>query len=230
MTANATKIVIVGGGNLANGLSNMFTLYNAGDKYTFSVYEPIESNVPLISGSSHHDNLNDSFRGFKEIKVDAKSSTVSSADIIFLAIPSPAIKGFVESHKKLLTGKILVDCSNPTSSGDDLRSVVESMGIGDKFKWMKGFNDNGAIELINHKVATSKIPTTKLCGEDEAAVNEVKKLAESSMGFTVKVVPFNQFDAISRHQNELGKTWIHAAIIMILIFAFALIFPLYAIM
>ena len=225
MTVNATKIVIVGGGNLANGLSNMFTLYNAGDKYTFSVYEPVESNIPLISGSSHH-SMDGSFRGYKGIDVDAKSSSLSVADIIFLAIPSSAIRSFVENHTSLLKGKILVDCSNPTASGDDLRTVVESMGIENEFRWIKGFNDNGAIELINQKVASNKIPTTKLCGKDEAAVGEVKKLAESSMGFTVKVVPFSQFDAISRHQNDLGKTWIHATVIMMLIFTFAMIYSI----
>lgn len=226
MATNVSKnVVIVGGGNLANGLSNMFSIYNIGDKYTFSIYEPVESNIPSISGASHHD-VDTSFRGYKDIDVDAKSSTLSSADIIILAIPSSAIRSFVTNHENVLTGKIVVDCSNPTASGDDLRSVIESMGINNQFQWMKGFNDNGAVELINHKVASNKIVTTKLCGEDEAAVEEVKKLAESCMGFTVKVVPFTQFDVISRNQNELGKTWIHAAIIMMLIFAFAQIFSI----
>lgn len=226
MASNVTKnVVIVGGGNLANGLSNMFTLYSTGDKYTFSVYEPVESKIPLVSGSFHGD-MDTAFRGYRGIDIDAKSSTVAAAEIIILAIPSSAIKSFVKTHKRLLSGKILVDCSNPTASGDDLRSVVESLGVHNEFQWMKGFNDNGAIELINHKVASNKIIATKLCGEDEAAVNEVKKLAESSMGFTVKVVPFSQFHAISRTQNELGKTWIHAAIVMMLIFAFAQIFSI----
>lgn len=170
MSKNVTKnVVIVGGGNLANGLSNMFSIYNIGAKYAFSIYEPVESNIPSISGHSHHD-IGTSFRGYNGIDVDAKSSTLSSADIIILAIPSSAIRSFVTNHEKLLTGKIVVDCSNPTASGDDLRSVIESMGIDNQFQLVKGFNDNGAIELINHKVASNKIVTTKLCGEDEAGV------------------------------------------------------------
>ena len=221
------NVVIVGGGNLASGLANMFSIYNdAGrNKYIMSVYEPIESNIKLISGSSHR-NIDNSFRGYDGIDVGGKTDALVSADIIIIAIPAKAIKPFVTSNLNSLTGSILVDCSNPVSAGTDLRAVLEDLGAQDDFRWVKGFNDNGAIELINHKVASKKFVTTKLCGPDETAVEEVKKLAETSMGFTVKIVPFSQFDAIALNQNDLGKSWVHAAWIMTFIFVFTQIFSI----
>jgi len=218
-------VVIVGGGNLASGLSNMFSIYNDESKYTMSVYEPVVDNVSRISGSSHHD-MSNSFRGFKTIIVESDAATLTSADIIIIAIPASAIKAFVRSNLDILKDSIIVDCSNPGRNDDDLRAVLEELGAAANVSWVKGFNDNGAIELINHKITSKKSVTTQICGPDDTVVAEVKRLAEVAMGFAVKIVPFSQYDAVAMNQNDLGKTWVHAAGIMMLVFSFATLYSI----
>lgn len=79
---------------------------------------------------------------------------------------------------------------------------------------------------MNHKVTSKDLVATKMCGPDADAVEKLKRFAETSMGFTVKIAPFAQFDEISHHQNTLGKTWIHAAWIMMGIFVIAQVFSI----
>jgi hypothetical protein len=53
------------------------------------------------------------------------------------------------------------------------------------------------------------------------ALKVVKAFAEESLGLSVKVVPFERFDDIKLSQNALGKEWVHAAYILLFVFAYS---------
>jgi len=61
-----------------------------------------------------------------------------------------------------LSKSIIVACGgSPTKEGDNLKSTPEEIGA---VRWVKVFNDNGVIELINHQVTSScRISSALFC-------------------------------------------------------------------
>ena len=64
----ATNCVVVGAGNLANGLANMFSIYcEPSFGYDMVVYEPVEAKIAKVVGK---DNL--SFSTHSQVNVDKR--------------------------------------------------------------------------------------------------------------------------------------------------------------
>jgi predicted dinucleotide-binding enzyme len=158
--------------------------------------------------------------------------TVQQADIVVLGIPGYALPGFVKNYSTLLQGKILVDPTNAwnatCSDRDqdmDLNALLASQGAVAstakfQFRWVKAFNDVGAVDLLSRHASMKKPIASKMCSPDDEALEMVKGFAESSLGFCIKKVPFEHYSVISSHQNQVagGNEWLSATWTMVAVF------------
>jgi hypothetical protein len=74
------------------------------------------------------------------------------------------MKEFVMKIVSHLSKSIIVACGgSPTKEGDNLKSTPEEIGAVIASRWVKAFNDNRVIELINHQVTSSRRILSVLC-------------------------------------------------------------------
>jgi hypothetical protein len=68
-----------------------------------------------------------------------------------------------------------------------------------------------------------------MCSPDDEALEMVKKFAETSLGFCIKKVPFEQYSAIAGHQNKVacGQEWVDAIWTIIPLFIFTQIYTIF---
>ena len=112
------KAVIVGTGDMAHGLANMYHCFGNKEDYQLVVTEPLPN---IKHGEFFHDT--------KVRVVGNLEEAILDADLVVLAIPGQFIKSFVKSHEHLLCdgSKILVDPSNYKAAivmGHDTQIVV----------------------------------------------------------------------------------------------------------
>jgi len=195
--------VIVGTGDLAYALAHLYHINNTADSGHF--LEVTKASIPQ-KGATFHETL---------VPLIPLDDALEHADVVILAIPGNALKTFIPAHVMVLKDKILVDCSNSDRNGEDLDSLIRSTGI----RFVKAFNDLGAVDILANKATGKKKSVTKMCSsETKGALEVVRRLAEQSFGLDVKVVPYEHYREISRAQNTIGKEWIHSIYIMLITF------------
>lgn len=146
------------------------------------------------------------------IKVGTVSEAVSFAEVIILAVPWSAVKEIIASAGDL-TGKILVDPTNPLTS--DMKGMVtepftsaaeEIAKLAPKSKVVKAFNTVG-IKVLNNMIFGTNKADVFICGSDLKSRNAVKKLA-TDLGFqVVDVGPLSN----ARLIEQLALLWIELA-------------------
>ncbi|CAB9522593.1 Metalloreductase STEAP4 [Seminavis robusta] len=194
--------VIVGTGDLAYALAHLFHINNTNDSGNF-----LEVTKPSLqeSGKSFHET---------GVPLSPIDEALEHADIVILAIPAKALKSFVPNYIMALKDKVLIDCTNSSREGEDLESLVTNTNI----RWVKAFNDLGAVDILTNKVTTKKRIVTKMCSPSKSAIEVARRLAQESFGIDVKVVPYSRYEDIARNQNSIGQQWAHSAYILIVIF------------
>jgi predicted dinucleotide-binding enzyme len=202
--------VIVGTGDMAHGLAHLYS----NNKSAFSGHT-LEVTKPGLekSGSFHNTG----------VPLGKFSEALDRADIVILAIPASVLKRFVYENYPHLRSKILVDVTNSSIPGEDLISLCRLTQV----RWVKAFNDIGAVDiLLNKPFSKNKVATT-MCASDKITLAIVKRYAEETLGLAVKVVPQERYYDVAMHQNSLGTEWVHATYVMLIVFAFT---ELYAIL
>lgn len=133
---------------------------------------------------------------------------MQEADILILAIPGYAMSSFIALYADYMKdNKLIIDINNDkNASGSEFLSSL---------RWVKGFNDCGAIDLLGRKNKKSK-PKTRISGVDVSAVLEAKKFAEEVLGFDVTIVEHSKRKVTE--QDTLGKEWKHAAYIALALY------------
>jgi predicted dinucleotide-binding enzyme len=196
------RTLIVGTGDHAYGLAHLFSISNSATSGNF-----LEVTKPSITkkGPTFHDT---------GVPVVPFEEGLSCADIVILAFPASGIKRFMSIYIHFLKDKIIVDATNSTIPGEDLHSILAMTGV----RWVKAFNDVGAVDVLLKKPDNKYQMVTKMCSSHADAVETLKVFAEDSMGFKVKVVPYEKYNGIADHQNSLGEDWMTAGTIMLIIF------------
>ncbi|HET7102286.1 MAG TPA: NAD(P)-binding domain-containing protein, partial [Terriglobia bacterium] len=145
-------------------------------------------------------------------RAGAVKESAAFGDVVVMATPWPATHEAIQSAGNL-TGKVVVDCTNPLAP--DLSGLVVGMtdSAGEEVaRWAKGarvvkaFNTIGAPNFGNPKFG-SENATMFICGDSEDAKLMVAKLA-SELGFDV--VDAGPLTA-SRMLEPLAMLWIHLA-------------------
>lgn len=139
---------------------------------------------------------------------------MQDADIIFLAIPGKAIPNFIDEHTTSLSHALIVDINNDPTAHE--AEAFENNNL----RWVKGFNDVGAIDLLNRK--SKSRPKTRMSAMNTFTLAQVKTFAEEALGFDVQVIVQDRRKATE--QGSIGKEWKHAAYIAIFFFIFFTIF------
>ena len=187
------RVAIVGTGDLAYGLANLFRNNNCEwSGYTLEVTKPGSEQV-----GTFHDT---------GIPLQSFENSLTQADIFILAIPSRVLKSFLANHLVSLKGKILVDATNST----DLPMLLSATNV----RWVKAFHDVPAVRLLEQQPTDAQKVATKMITTHPTALVAVQQFAEKCLGMNVKVVPFQHFRTASQHEGSLGDEWLIASFLM----------------
>ena len=118
------------------------------------------------------------------ISIHTPSESVNGVEVVLLAVPVTAIEQVVMSLGTL-TGKIVIDCTNPIGAGFTFDKTRDTTGRIKKMApgayVVKAFNTTGSTNMDNPSY--DGIPLVlPICGDDEAARKVVGQLA-SELGF-----------------------------------------------
>ncbi|WP_016953153.1 NADPH-dependent F420 reductase [Anabaena sp. PCC 7108] len=97
------KIAFIGIGNVGAALGDR--LQKLGHDVTIAARDPQSKSVQEALARN------------SALKVESPTTAVSTAEVVFLATPFPAINSALTPLQSALDGKILVDCTNPVSAG-----------------------------------------------------------------------------------------------------------------
>ncbi|KAL7519006.1 hypothetical protein ACHAWX_003810 [Stephanocyclus meneghinianus] len=151
------------------------------------------------------------------VTIEPFPQALEACDICILAIPDYAIELFLIQNFSLLKDSILIDLTNGNGKNKrDLKRVLASLDM--KFdRWVKAFNDTGAIQELQHHSGGKSRFTTQVCGPDEECVEAVIDLAEA-LGYSTKKVPIDQYEKLQVAQDSIGWEWKHASVLMVALF------------
>jgi predicted dinucleotide-binding enzyme len=214
------RIIIIGTGDMAHGLGNMY--YCNGSK-TNGQYEVFATEPLPDVNTGEFLIANDD-----TIPIISLDEALQTGDMLIMCIPSKALKPFLRTNfSKLKEDAILVDCTNSKQTNDDLAGSLDSLGLDIFARWVKAYNDNGAINLLQQKPNTKTVLVTEICGPDKEAVKDVVAFT-AQLGLSPRVVPIERFDMLRGSQQTIGEEWIHSAILMTVLFCLTFLYVILA--
>jgi 8-hydroxy-5-deazaflavin:NADPH oxidoreductase len=192
------KIAVIGIGNVGSTLGRRWA--EVGHEVTFAVRN---TNDPKAVAESN----------VTKVPVASIADAVANAEVVLLAVPYPAVCDAIAAAGNL-TGKILLDCTNPLKSdfsGLELGTTtsageqVAQLAVGAKV--VKIFNTTGAGNMAHPHYRDTRL-TMLYAGDDAAAKTTAAELA-SDIGFDpVDLGPLSA----SRLLEPLALTWITLAL------------------
>ena len=194
------KIAMIGAGNVGSALGRGWAA--KGHEIFFGARDPKDEKLRSLVNS-----VGAKARG------GSVAEAVASSEIMILATPWPAAQQAIRSAGNL-TGKILVDCTNPLLPDLSGLAIGHTTSAGEEVaKWaggarvVKAFNTTGSGNMANAKYDSAR-PTMCICGDDVAAKASVAKLAED-LGFeAVDAGPLKN----ARLLEPFAMLWIYLAI------------------
>lgn len=166
------EIAIIGAGNVGGNLGKLWAA--KGHDVTFGVRDPRSPKVEAL---------------LKDAGPSASATGVADAgadaELIVLAVPWDVAEDVVRQVD--LTGKILVDATNPIAPGLELATDHHTSGAERVAAWaagakvVKAFNTIGANNLENPRFGDQDA-TMFICGDEAEAKGVVRSLAEE-LGF-----------------------------------------------
>ena len=194
------KIAIIGTGNVGQALAYGWT--NKGYQVTFGSRDPASAKAQAAVAAT----------GGKAI-VKREQEAVQDAEVVLLAVPWDATETVVKGLGDL-AGKVLIDATNPIGPGFQLAVGRDNSGAelvqswATKARVVKAFNSTGA-ENMRNPIYAGEPTTMFICGDDAAAKDVVKGLAEE-LGFAVADTGGL---LTARYLEPLAMVWIHLAIV-----------------
>lgn len=194
------KIAMIGTGNVGRALGTGWA--KEGHQLIFGSRDPHSEKVGEVLAAAGG---NASAAGIAEAG--------AAAEVIVLATPWNIMEQIVESLGDL-TGKIVVDATNPVAPGFQLAVGMTSSGAEQIAGWAKGarvvkaFNTTGW-ENMADPIYHGQPITMFICGDDAEARTVVAGLAED-LGFEVTDTgPLST----ARYLEPLAMLWIHLAMV-----------------
>jgi hypothetical protein len=196
MEAKFMKIGILGTGNVGRSLAKPWT--DKGHKIVFGSRDP-EKALEIAESMG------------KNVCSATYEEAAKWSEVVVLAVPYTAAEDVLKVTGDL-TGKILVDCTNPlapdlsglliglnTSAAEEIAKLTEA-------KVVKAFNSMGVGNITNLQFG-SETASTFICGDDEEAKSVVRSLGED-IGFdVVDAGPLSN----ARLLEPLAMLWIYLA-------------------
>ena len=191
------KIGIIGAGNVGGALGTLWA--GKGHDVVFGVRDTNDPKLQQVLKSTQG-----------KARAASVKEAAASGEIVVFATPWPATQDAIKSAGNL-TGKIVIDCTNPLLPDLSGLAVGTNNSAGEEVeRWAKGakvvkaFNTIGAANFGNPRFG-SENATMFICGDDASAKASVGKLA-AELGFDV--VDAGALTA-SRLLEPLAMLWIH---------------------
>lgn len=193
------RIAIIGTGNVGSALAAGWS--ERGHEIVFGARDPDHPKVTALTS-----------------RLPGNASTASiaaaadGAEVVVLATPWGAVESVLQGTGDL-TGKIVVDCTNPLTADLSGLTIGHDRSAGEQVaNWapsarvVKAFNTTGASNMADSGYAAAR-PWMPVCGDDDDAKRVVMELA-SELGFeAVDAGPL----AGSRLIEPLALLWIQLA-------------------
>jgi len=194
------KIGILGAGNVDAALARVWAA--KGHQVMFGVSDPKGERVS---------------KALAELGGKARAGTNAEAaafgEVVALAVPWPAAEEAIRSSGNL-TGKVLIDCTNPLSADFKSLAIGHSISAGERVAdWahgarvVKAFNSIGAVNYGNADFDGQRADGF-YCGDDAAAKSAVKGLVTDAGLNPVDVGPLRN----ARLLEPLAMLWIDLAV------------------
>jgi predicted dinucleotide-binding enzyme len=193
------NITIIGAGNVGGTLGQRWA--HNGHQVTFGVRDPQSPKVQEVLRAA---GANARAAGVRE--------AATAAECILLATPWTATQDAIQTAGNL-SGKIVVDCTNPLAPGLRGLALGHTTSGGEQVaRWaagarvVKAFNMTGAKNMANPAYGAQHV-TMCICGDDTEAKATVGSLA-AELGF--EVIDTGPLTT-ARYLEPLAMLWIHLA-------------------
>ena len=176
-----TKIGILGSGDVGKTLAKGFL------KYDYQV----------AIGSEHVEKLAEFKKENPRMETATFDQAAQSADIIVLCVKGTVAEKIVEKVKRHLSGKTVIDSTNPIADAPPQNGVLkyftsldESLmerlqRIAPDAQFVKAFNSIGSGLMVNPDFGDNTKPTMFICGNNDDAKNKVSEIVEK-FGFEIE--------------------------------------------
>ncbi|MDQ4014763.1 MAG: NAD(P)-binding domain-containing protein [Thermoproteota archaeon] len=175
------KVGILGSGEVGKALAKGF----------------LKNGYQVAIGSDHPEKLTEFKRENPEMETATFEQAAQSGDIVVVCVKGTVAEKIVEKVKRHLTGKTVIDTTNPIADAPPQNGVLkyftsleESLmerlqKIAPDAQFVKAFNSIGSALMVNPEFGDDTKPTMFICGNNDDAKKKVYEILEK-FGFEVK--------------------------------------------
>jgi 8-hydroxy-5-deazaflavin:NADPH oxidoreductase len=168
------KVGILGSGDVGKTLAKGFLKHG----YQVSI------------GSDHPEKLTEFKSENPQIEIATFEQTAQSGDIVVLSVKGTVAEKIIEKVKKYLSGKTVIDTTNPIADAPPQNGVLrfftnldESLmerlqKVAPDAQFIKAFNSVGSGLMINPDFRNNTKPTMFICGNNDDAKKKVYEILE----------------------------------------------------
>jgi 8-hydroxy-5-deazaflavin:NADPH oxidoreductase len=157
----------------------------------------LKNGYQVAIGSDHPEKLAEFKRENPEMETATFEEAAQSGDIVVVCVKGTVAEKIVEKVKKHITGKTVIDTTNPIADAPPQNGVLkyftsleESLmerlqKIAPDAQFVKAFNSIGSSLMINPEFGDDTKPTMFICGNNDDAKKKVREILEK-FGFEVE--------------------------------------------
>jgi 8-hydroxy-5-deazaflavin:NADPH oxidoreductase len=175
------KVGILGSGEVGKALAKGF----------------LKNGYQVAIGSDHPEKLTEFKRENPEMETATFEQAAQSGDIVVVCVKGTVAEKIVEKVKRHLTGKTVIDTTNPIADAPPQNGVLkyftsleESLmerlqKIAPDAQFVKAFNSIGSALMVNPEFGDDTKPTMFICGNNDDAKKKVHEILEK-FGFELE--------------------------------------------
>lgn len=157
----------------------------------------LKNGYQVAIGSDHPEKLAEFKRENPEMETATFEQAAQSGDIVVVCVKSTVAEKIVEKVKRHITGKTVIDTTNPIADAPPQNGVLkyftsleESLmerlqTIAPDAQFVKAFNSIGSALMVNPEFGDDTKPTMFICGNNDDAKKKVHEILEK-FGFEVE--------------------------------------------
>lgn len=157
----------------------------------------LKNGYQVAIGSDHPEKLAEFKRENPEMETATFEQAAQSGDIVVVCVKGTVAEKIVEKVKRHLTGKTVIDTTNPIADAPPQNAVLkyftsleESLmerlqTIAPDAQFVKAFNSIGSALMVNPEFGDDTKPTMFICGNNDDAKKKVHEILEK-FGFEVE--------------------------------------------